>query len=183
MRLGYAPLDTVKKTIDATTQFIPSVEAETREILRDHFMTRSYALKLTRLKDLCYTDTFFSSVKSIRGYKCFQLYAFAPSGFDTIYLLRRRNQNVSTLSDVIRDFGCPNELISFPCFCSNTYLCMLGGYQRLLLFHQHHHHHHLVTYLLQQQNHQNPSCPATTTTTTLLAAAAAAAALAALQRC
>ena len=47
---------------------VQSVEAETREIMRDHFQTRLPQLKVRRVNDVCYVDTFFSSLPSIRGY-------------------------------------------------------------------------------------------------------------------
>ena len=38
--LGYCPVEIVSKTLTATTQLVPTVEAETREIMRDHLLTR-----------------------------------------------------------------------------------------------------------------------------------------------
>ena len=39
-RLGFTPDHVVDKTLRATTQLVPTVEAETREIMCDHFQTR-----------------------------------------------------------------------------------------------------------------------------------------------
>ena len=58
-RLGYPPSAVVKKTLENTTQLIKSVEAETRELMRDHRLTRLYPLRPHRINDVCYTDTFF----------------------------------------------------------------------------------------------------------------------------
>lgn len=44
--LGFTPTHVINKTLSATTQMIPSVEAETREIMRDHFTTRLPELKV-----------------------------------------------------------------------------------------------------------------------------------------
>ncbi len=44
--LGFVPDHVVTHTLDATTQLIPSVEAESREIMRDHFQTRLPELKV-----------------------------------------------------------------------------------------------------------------------------------------
>ena len=58
--LGFAPDHVVAKTLSATTQLIPTVEAETGEIMRDHFQTRLPELKVRRVnEDVCYVDTFF----------------------------------------------------------------------------------------------------------------------------
>lgn len=67
--LGFPTELVLKKTLLATTQLVQSVEAETREQMRDHFKTRLPELRLARRNDIVYVDTFFSSVKStIRGY-------------------------------------------------------------------------------------------------------------------
>jgi hypothetical protein len=34
--LGFVPDEVVRHTLQATTQIVPSVEAETREVMRDH---------------------------------------------------------------------------------------------------------------------------------------------------
>jgi hypothetical protein len=59
-RLGFAPDHVIQKTLEATTQMVPTVEAETREVMRDHLMSRLPELKLRRVNDTCYVDTFFS---------------------------------------------------------------------------------------------------------------------------
>ena len=60
--LGFVPDHVVACTLDATTQLIPSVEAESRKIMRDRFQTRLPELKVQRMHDVCYVDTFFSSI-------------------------------------------------------------------------------------------------------------------------
>jgi hypothetical protein len=44
--LGFVPDHVVQRTLAATTQMVKSVEAETREIMRDHFQTRLPQLKV-----------------------------------------------------------------------------------------------------------------------------------------
>jgi hypothetical protein len=44
--LGFVPDHVVARTLDATTQIIPSVKAESREIMRDHFQTQLPELKV-----------------------------------------------------------------------------------------------------------------------------------------
>jgi hypothetical protein len=46
--LGFPNRLVLQKTLSATTQLVPSVETETREIMRDHFKSRLPELKLTR---------------------------------------------------------------------------------------------------------------------------------------
>ena len=74
--LGFAPDHVVQKMLSATTQLVPTVESETRELMRDHFQTRLPQLKVRRSNDMCYVDTFSSSIVLIRGYTCWNLFAY-----------------------------------------------------------------------------------------------------------
>ena len=65
--LGFAPDHVVQKTLDATTQLVPTVESETREIMRDHFQTRLPQLKVRRFNDTCYVDTFSPRLSRFAG--------------------------------------------------------------------------------------------------------------------
>ena len=80
--------------------------------MRDYYKTRVWALKPTRLNDILYSDTFFSSISSIRSYKCFQLFAFKRSKFTTVKLMRRESQAPEAYEDVIRHIGAPNRTIT-----------------------------------------------------------------------
>lgn len=50
------------KTLNATTQLVPSVEAETQDIIWHHFQTRLSQFKVRHINDTCFVDTLFSSV-------------------------------------------------------------------------------------------------------------------------
>ena len=64
------------KTLQATTQVIPMIEAETREIMRDHCLqTRLPQLKVRHVNDQCYVDMFFSSVPFVHSFRCWNLSA------------------------------------------------------------------------------------------------------------
>lgn len=110
--LGFIPDHVVAKTLAATSQLVPSIEAETREVMRDHFQTRLPELKVRRVNDTCYVDTFFSSVPSARGYTCWTLYSFQRTGLDVVYLMRRRAQGPSTLPRMVTDCGAPVKIKS-----------------------------------------------------------------------
>ncbi len=111
-RLGFVPTHVVSRTLSATTQMVKSVESETREIMRDHFQTRFPELKVRRVNDICYVDTFFSSIPSIRGFTCWNLFCFKQTGLDMIYLMRRRSQSPTTLPRMITDCGAPTVMKS-----------------------------------------------------------------------
>jgi hypothetical protein len=110
--LGFIPDHVVVKTLEATSQLVPSVEAETREMMRDHFQTQLPELKVRRVNDTCYVETFFSSIPSVRGYQCWNLYSFKRTGFDVVYLMRRRAQGPTTLSRMVTDCGAPVKIKS-----------------------------------------------------------------------
>ena len=95
--LGFTPDHVASKTLSATSQLVPTVEAETREMMRDHFQTRLPELKVRYVNYTCYVDTFFLSYTSVRGFLCWNLYCFQRTGLDVAYLMRRRAQGPTTL--------------------------------------------------------------------------------------
>ena len=109
-RLGFFPDNVIDKTLQATTQMVSSVEAEQREKFRDHFATRLPSLKCKRVNDILCVDTFFSSVTSIRGYTCFNLYAYVNSMLDSVQLMTRRKQPLPTLQTVVTRCGAPHTV-------------------------------------------------------------------------
>jgi hypothetical protein len=128
--LGFIPDHVVKKTLQATSQLVPTVESETREVMRDHFQTRLPELKVRRINDICYVDTFFSSVPSVRGYTCFNLYCFKTTGLDVLFLMHRRSQSPPTLARLITECGAPTQLKSdnAPEFKSKKWMSYLEDY-------------------------------------------------------
>mmetsp|Transcript_52228 Transcript_52228/g.78006 ORF Transcript_52228/g.78006 Transcript_52228/m.78006 type:complete len:1156 (-) Transcript_52228:781-4248(-) len=80
--------------------------------MRDHIKSRFPELKVKRVNDRCYTDTFFSSIPSVRGFKCWQLFAYQKTGLDVAYLMRKRSSSVTALPDLFRDVGAPTEMFA-----------------------------------------------------------------------
>ena len=111
-QLGYPTYSTTSATLNNTTQLVQTLQSETREYMRDYYKTRVWALKPNRLNDVLYSDTFFSSIASIRSYKCFQLFAFKRAKFTTIKLMRRESQAPEAYEDVIRHVGAPNRTVT-----------------------------------------------------------------------
>ena len=95
--LGFVPNNIIKKTLQYTTQLVPSPETETREIMRDHLKFCIPELKLYRANDTYCVDTFFSSVVSVRGFTNFILYCYKSSSLDIIYLQTKRSQSTETV--------------------------------------------------------------------------------------
>ena len=110
--LGFIPDLVVQKTLKATTQFVPTVEAESREHMWDHILTHLPELKHRRINDTACCDTFFSSIPSIRGFTCWTQYSFLCSGLDQVYLMRRRSQYLPMLQRMLVDCGVPHTIHS-----------------------------------------------------------------------
>ena len=91
---------------------VQTLEAETREYMRDHLKTRVWALKPKRIDDVMYAHTFFSSIVSIGGFKYFQMFAFKSSKFEKVELMRREANAPEKYLDVIRSIGAPNKTVT-----------------------------------------------------------------------
>ena len=111
-RLGYPTYEVTRSTLANTTQMVKTLQAESREYLRDYYKTRVWALRPYRINDVMYSDTFFSFITSIRGYKCFQLFAFKATKFTKIKLMRREAQAPEMYEDIIREHGAPNKTVT-----------------------------------------------------------------------
>ena len=110
--LSFIPDLVVQKTLKATTQFVPTVEAESREHMRDHLLTHLPQLKHRHINDTVCCDTFFSSIPSVRGFTCWAQYSFLRSGLDRVYLMRRRSLYLPTLQQMLVDWVVPHTIYS-----------------------------------------------------------------------
>ena len=107
-RLCYPTMEVTRKTLENTTRLVNTVEAETREYMRDHLRTRLPMLRPVRINDTAYHDVFFSSIRSIRGYKCFLVNALLNSAVDDVRLMKREAEAPTHFLDFIRQVGAPN---------------------------------------------------------------------------
>ena len=86
--MGLPTIEVTKATLVHNTNMVQTLQAETREHTRNHYKTRVWALRPRRIDDIMYSDTFFSNIISIRGYVCFQLFAYKYSTFERIELMK-----------------------------------------------------------------------------------------------
>jgi len=107
--LLWKPVEIIKKTFAATTQFAQNV---VRLPLRKHFKSRFPALNVRRLSEVYATDTFFADVKAHDGSTCAQLYCGKTSQFTQVYGMKTESQMPGTLMDFIRSFGAMQGLFS-----------------------------------------------------------------------
>ena len=110
--LAFPTIEVTKKTLECTTQYVSTVEAETREYMRDHFKSRLLSLRPHRINDVCFSDTFFSSIRSVRGYSMFQMFAFRDCKHDVPYLMRKESQASDKLRDLIRSIGAMKVMVN-----------------------------------------------------------------------
>ena len=102
----------VRRTLEATTQYVPSLRSEPREIMRDHLKSRTPELKLRRINDKMCVDTFFSSIKSILGYNCWNLHSYDESQLNLVVLQQQRSQSLSSLKSCFNKAGVPHTVHS-----------------------------------------------------------------------
>eukprot|EP00557_Chaetoceros_sp_GSL56_P014026 CAMPEP_0176478512 /NCGR_PEP_ID=MMETSP0200_2-20121128/1227_1 /TAXON_ID=947934 /ORGANISM="Chaetoceros sp., Strain GSL56" /LENGTH=1865 /DNA_ID=CAMNT_0017874457 /DNA_START=317 /DNA_END=5915 /DNA_ORIENTATION=+ len=101
------------KTIANTTQFYPHrIESENRMYPQQHRQKRLHALHYKRIPGRTCGDTFFSSIKSIRGYTCVQLFVAVTWDFLWIKVLRRESQVPGAYLDFCKEVGAPNTLLT-----------------------------------------------------------------------
>ena len=118
-RLGYPTFNVTKRTLESTTQFVNSVEAETREYIHDHWASWLPMLRPLLINDTCFQDVFFSSVNSIQSYTCFLVNALLHSQVDDVRLMRRESEVCDHFQDFIRQVSAPK--MSVP-DCTSSFL-------------------------------------------------------------
>ena len=101
-------LDTAHQTLLTTTQ--NGVRRVLHPVER-RYRTRQSHLRFPTLNTKFYTDTMFSTAKSLRGHKCAQVFTNGL-GYDLFYPLKREADAADALNEVIRTVGVPKELIS-----------------------------------------------------------------------
>ena len=112
-RLANCPDAIAERTLQATTQLREStLDMDEREIPRMNRKKRGVPFSQRRLEGRTDSDTFFSSIKSIRGYRCIQVFVHLWTQFLCVTLLRRERDNHGAYQDFIRDVGTPNILLT-----------------------------------------------------------------------
>ena len=107
-KMGWLPVETVRKTFEATTQLAKIVPL--RLPLRRHIKSRFPQLNRQRLRETFATDTLFSSEDAFGGISCAQLYVGLKSLFVALYGMKTESEGPDTLEDFIREFGAPYNL-------------------------------------------------------------------------
>jgi len=107
---GWAPIDIIKKTFSATTQF---ARETLRGTLREHYRSRFPALNVHRRAEAVATDTVYSDTPAVdSGVKMAQFFVGRESLYCSVYPIKNEKQFVNTLEDEIRKRGAMDKLIS-----------------------------------------------------------------------
>lgn len=108
---GWVPINIIKKTFQATTQFVRSLHLYND--MRKHFKSRFPAFNVMRRSESVATDTIFSDTPAIDdGSKCAQFFVGRDSLVCDIYGMKTDKEFVNTLQDNIRRRGAMDKLIS-----------------------------------------------------------------------
>ena len=104
---AYRPIDVIRHTLNNTTQLAKVI---IRFPLQKHIKSRHQMLRRPRLNEVIATDTYFSSVRSIEGYNCAQVYYGCTSKIIEVYGMRTESEFISTYQDFMRERGIPHTL-------------------------------------------------------------------------
>ena len=111
--LAYPSEKVMEKTLEATTQLqVEPVEAERREIPKQHRKKRLLMLHPRRLPGRTDADTVFSTVKSIRGYWCIQFFLHVISDYIFVRCMQRESHSHGAYQDYVREVGAPETIIT-----------------------------------------------------------------------
>jgi hypothetical protein len=101
-------LDTAHETLTATTQ--QGIRRGLHPVER-RYRTRQSHLRFPTLNTRFYTDTLFSTSKSLRGIKCAQIFTNG-TGYHLFYPMRKKSEAEEALNEMIRAIGVPKDLVS-----------------------------------------------------------------------
>ena len=85
-----------------------TLQSETNEHMKDLYKTRVWAIRPRCIDDIMFSDTFFSSVYSIRGFKFF----FKRSKYEKVALMRWDSQAPEAYENLIRYVVAPNKTVT-----------------------------------------------------------------------
>jgi hypothetical protein len=106
--LGWKPLDVIKQTFEATTQWATSPTSSTP--LKHHYKSWFPTLNHSRLHEMFCTDTWFGSTPALGGFTCAQLYYGVQSKYLALYPMTTESQGPATLEDLCRYKGAPFKI-------------------------------------------------------------------------
>ena len=110
-RPGYPTYEVTKSTIQNTTHRVNTLQSETNDHMKDHYNVRVWSLRPRHIDDVMYSDIFFSSICSIRGYKCSKFLPLNGLNMKRL-LLCVGSQDPDAYEDEIRYVGAPKKIVT-----------------------------------------------------------------------
>ncbi|GFH50653.1 hypothetical protein CTEN210_07129 [Chaetoceros tenuissimus] len=110
--LGFPSVEVTKQTLRITTQLLKTMEMEMREYMQDFKQSQTTVLKPYRIKDVLYTDTFFSTIKSVHGHTCFQMFVLKRSMYTKSVPMKAEQFVYNAYRDFIVNVGAPVATVS-----------------------------------------------------------------------
>ena len=108
---GWAPVDVIKKTLEATTRYARQINDG--GYLKKHFKSRFPALNVSRRNEAVATDTIYSDTPAINGGQTrAQIFVGRKTLLTDVYAMKSDSEFVNTLEDTIRQRGAMDILIS-----------------------------------------------------------------------
>jgi hypothetical protein len=114
---AWASIDTIKKTIDASTQLYRATEWSKK--IKRHFKSRFPGANVERVNEVVATDPHFMDVKGAAdgitghgGAVAFQLFVGTKTRHLAVYPIQKQSQFPDVLQDYIRTHGAPKKLYS-----------------------------------------------------------------------
>jgi hypothetical protein len=105
--LGWKPVEVIKKTFEATTQWATSTFTAP---MKQHYKSRFPFFNRPRIREMFCTDTWFGTTLALGGFTCAQLYYGVKSKYMVLYPMTSESQGPQTLEDLCRDHGAPIKL-------------------------------------------------------------------------
>lgn len=101
--------DRVKAFLRHTTEL---ATMESRRPPRRHKRSRFPSLRVKRLDDIAYSDTFFASSPSTRGFVCGQIFYLRNADFNKTYMMKSESQAPEALNKFINEIGAPKQIVT-----------------------------------------------------------------------
>ena len=92
-----------------SSQMITTLQAETIEY---SLQAWAHPLRPLCINETLFSDMFYSGIVSIRGYKCFQMFAYKKSQMDVVQLMKREKEAVEKYEDTIIKFSAPTKTVT-----------------------------------------------------------------------
>jgi hypothetical protein len=105
--LAWIPVDNNRKTLENSTQLAKAV---TNYPKIRHLASRFRLLNRFRLREVVSTDTIFSSVRAVGGFRCAQVFYGLTSHRMDVYGMESKSQFPDIYKEFIRDQGVPSGI-------------------------------------------------------------------------